>query len=144
MKVTTSLPAIQTLLQGWQQAVTRQDVDAIMSHYSDDLTAYDAILQLQFCGKPAYRAHYAQCFQMCPPGRMQWEMRDVQIEAGNDLAFCFALILCGMMDDSGTLHGGWLRWTGCLRRVDQRWLFVHEHFSAPFDPASGKVLELQP
>lgn len=145
MKINTSLTAIQNLLPGWQDAIRNRDLPAIMAHYSDDLIAYDAIMALQFRGKAAYQEHYQKCFDMCPAGQMQWEMRDLEIEAGSDLAFCHALIMCGIIDDNGQLQGGWLRWTGCLRRTDQGWMFVHEHFSSPFDPMSGKVMgDLQP
>lgn len=145
MKVTTALPAIEALLDKWQATVRSMNARAILEFYSDDVIAYDAIMELQFKGKPAYLAHYEKCFAMCPPGEMIWEMRDLHIEAGANLAFCHAVLKCGMQETGGDFHGGWMRWTGCLRNEPQGWIFVHEHFSAPFDPATTKVVEnLQP
>jgi ketosteroid isomerase-like protein len=37
-----------------------------------------------------------------------------------------------------------MRVTFCCRKAAGRWKIAHEHFSAPFDPESGKVLDLQP
>jgi hypothetical protein len=38
-----------------------------------------------------------------------------------------------------------MRASAGLRRRGGKWLIVHEHFSAPFDPASGKALfDLEP
>lgn len=39
----------------------------------------------------------------------------------------------------------WFRWTACLRRIDGRWLIVHDHTSLPTDFASGGAAQdLQP
>jgi len=48
-----------------------------------------------------------------------------------------------------TTSGGkvdmWVRATACLRRDGAGWRIVHEHNSAPFDPASGKAaLDIKP
>jgi ketosteroid isomerase-like protein len=51
---------------------------------------------------------------------------------------------------TGTLKGGqksevWLRVTSGLRRINGRWLIIHDHISAPADFATGKaVLDLKP
>jgi ketosteroid isomerase-like protein len=38
-----------------------------------------------------------------------------------------------------------MRATVCFRKTNGEWMIVHEHFSAPFDPQSGKALcELEP
>ena len=46
---------------------------------------------------------------------------------------------------SGTLKNGnrtdsWVRWTGCFRRIDGKWLIVHGQVSVPIDMGSGKAL----
>jgi ketosteroid isomerase-like protein len=43
------------------------------------------------------------------------------------------------------LHSGaavdmWVRATLDCRRVDGRWLIVHDHESVPFDPGTGRAL----
>ena len=38
-----------------------------------------------------------------------------------------------------------MRATVCFRKTGRAWRIVHEHFSAPFDPESGKALfDLEP
>lgn len=63
--------AITQLYDSWLAAVRAQDVDAIMAHYVEDVLAFDAILALQFRGKPAYRKHWQMCMEMCPAGERE-------------------------------------------------------------------------
>ena len=62
------------------------------------------------------------------------------MNADGDLGFCSFLYRV-----SGTLAAGdevdmWVRATLCCRRIDGRWLIVHDHESVPFDPAGGQAL----
>jgi ketosteroid isomerase-like protein len=81
---------------------------------------------------------------MCP-GPMIFEVHDLDIEAGDDLAFGHYLSRCGGTGADGKEQAGWFRVTVCWRKTKGRWQVTHEHFSAPFDPESGKAsLDLQP
>ncbi|GGX98420.1 hypothetical protein GCM10007160_27440 [Litchfieldella qijiaojingensis] len=136
--------AILELLESWQAAVRAKDIDAITTHYAPNIVAFDAIAALQFKGIEAYRQHWETCMAMCQ-GPMTFELHEVTIEADGHTAFCHALINCGGTNDKGEHESGWTRMTAGYRRIDGRWLVVHEHFSAPFDMASGKaMLNLEP
>lgn len=126
--------AIRELIEDWAQAVRAKDVDAIFAHYAPDIVAFDGIGQLQFKGRDAYRKHWEACITMCS-GPMIFEVHDLDIEAGGDLAFAHYLSRCG-----GTGADGKEQVTVCWRRTNGRWQVAHEHFSAPFDPESGKAL----
>ena len=64
---------------------------------------------------------------------------------GSDIAFGHYLVRCGAVRDDGTEETGYMRGTFCCRRTNGRWKIAHEHFSAPFDPESGKaLLKLEP
>jgi ketosteroid isomerase-like protein len=61
------------------------------------------------------------------------------------VAFCHYLFRCGGTGPDGEEHVGWMRVTVCFRKANGTWVIVHEHFSAPFDPQSGKaLLDLEP
>lgn len=130
---------IRALIESWAQAARAKDVDAIFAHYAPDIVAYDAIGQLRFEGTQAYRTHWQACMAMCP-GPMTYEVHDLAIEVGGDLAFGHYLGRCGGTDADGKEQAGWFRVSVCLRKTNGRWQVAHEHFSAPFDPQSGKAL----
>jgi ketosteroid isomerase-like protein len=68
------------------------------------------------------------------------EIRDLEITADADLAFCHFLVrISGTMLD-GAEVGMWVRATSCLRRLKDGWKIVHEHASVPFDAETGKAV----
>jgi uncharacterized protein (TIGR02246 family) len=140
----TAEAEIRELLDDWVRAARSQDLDAIVSHYAPDIVSFDAIVALQFKGVDAYRKHWEACFSMCP-GEMTFEIHGLNIVADRDVAYSHCLCRCGATDESGEEKTSWMRGTTCYRRIDGRWKIVHEHFSAPFDPTSGKALfDLKP
>jgi uncharacterized protein (TIGR02246 family) len=135
---------IRALIDDWAKAARAKDIDAIFAHYAPDIVAFDGIGQLQFKGRDAYRKHWEACIAMCS-GPMIFEVHDLDIEAGDDLAFAHYLSRCGGTGTDGKEQAGWFRATVCLRNTRGRWQVAHEHFSAPFDPESGKaLLDLEP
>jgi ketosteroid isomerase-like protein len=79
------------------------------------------------------------------PNAIDYEVRDLRITVGGDVAFSHSLNRV-----SGTLKNGkksdrWLRWTACYRKTNGRWLIVHEQVSVPVDVRNGKaILDLRP
>lgn len=134
---------LRSQLEDWARAVRARDVERIFSHYAPDIVAFDAIAQLQFKGAEAYRKHWETCMAMCA-GPMIFELHELQITAGDDLAFVHGLNRCGGTGPDGKEMVGWTRMTACFRKLHGQWQVVHEHFSAPFDPQSDKALWLQP
>lgn len=135
---------IRQFLESWAQAARAKDIGAIMSHYLPEVRAFDAIGQLQFKGAEAYGAHWETCLTMCE-GPMIIEIHELDITLRDDAAFCHYLSRCGGTGPDGKEQTGWMRATVCLRKTNGRWGIAHEHFSAPFDPASGKaIFDLEP
>lgn len=135
---------IRSLIDSWLKAVRAKDVAAIVSHYAPEAVAFDAIGPLQFKGKEAYGKHWAACMEFCP-GEMRFDLQELTITAGRDLAFAHALTHCGTVEPDGTEKTGWMRMTTGYRRIDGQWRILHEHFSAPFDMESCKAqFDLKP
>ena len=68
------------------------------------------------------------------------EIRDLEITADADLAFCHYLVrISGTMLD-GTEVAMWVRATSCLRKLNDSWTIVHEHASVPFDAETGNAV----
>lgn len=134
---------VRSLINRWQKAVIAADLDRIMASYAPNILSFDAIMQLQFKGVDAYRKHWQACMEMCK-GDMIFEIHDLEISAGDDVAFGHYLTRCGSVAE-GQEKASWMRVTVCCRRIDAQWKIVHEHFSVPFDPQSGKAMfDLKP
>jgi uncharacterized protein (TIGR02246 family) len=142
MDAATSLAGkteVRQCMESWVAAVKSLDLDRIMSHYSQDVVAFDAIMQLQFKGVEAYRKHWEMCLKMCP-GPMTFGTQDVDIDISGDLAVVHCLVRCGAADEQGAEKASWMRMTSSYRRMDGDWKITHEHFSAPVDMKTGKAL----
>jgi ketosteroid isomerase-like protein len=68
----------------------------------------------------------------------------LNVVAGDDVAFATALNRCGGTGENGEEKAGWMRMTAGYRKTSGKWTIVHEHFSAPFDMETLKVLDVQP
>ncbi|UZN48474.1 nuclear transport factor 2 family protein [Cupriavidus cauae] len=134
---------IRAMLSAWRDAAVARDVPRIVSHYTPDIVAFDAVMQLQFKGVDAYGKHWAACMEMCP-GPMVFEMNQLQLFVDQQFGYGHYLLRCGH-EENGTEKSSWMRVTVGLRNTGDGWKIAHEHFSAPFDVESGKALfELQP
>lgn len=130
---------IRDLVHSWQAGAQSRDLDLVMSHYAPDVLAFDAIGQLQFKGADAYRKHWQACFEMCQ-GEGFFEVHELGVSADEEIGFAHYVARCGGTGPDGEMKTGYMRATVCCRRIDGKWLIVHEHYSAPFDMESGKAL----
>ena len=69
-----------------------------------------------------------------------YDVTDLNVTVSGDVGFCSFLYHV-----TGTLKAGgdvdmWVRATLGCRRVDGRWLIVHDHESVPIDPTTGQAL----
>jgi uncharacterized protein (TIGR02246 family) len=140
----TAEAEIRKLLDDWAKAAGTFDIDRIMQAYAPDVLAFDAIAKLQFKGAQVYREHWQACAAMCP-GPMVFEVLDLAVEAGDDIAFGHYLVHCGPIGEDGKEDTGYMRATFCCRKRGGAWKIVHEHFSVPFDPTNSQaLLRLEP
>lgn len=134
---------VRNVINSWQKAVSTCNLDNIMVFYAPDILSFDAISQLQFRGIAAYREHWQACMEMCK-NDLVFAIHELHVTAADDVAFGHYLTRCGSASQ-GEEKASWMRGTMCLRRIKGSWKIVHEHFSSPFDPASGKALfDLKP
>lgn len=129
---------VRAFLDGYFAAVRAGDLGRIVAHHASDVVAYDAIAQLEFVGLDAYKAHWKSCLEMYR--NMTFEPRTPIVAACGDVAFGHWLACCGGTGADGKESSGWVRATFGARKVDGGWRIVHEHYSLPFDPTSGKAL----
>jgi ketosteroid isomerase-like protein len=140
----TSEAEIRELLEARAAAVRAKDVAGVIEHLAPEVLAYDVVGPLRYLGSGQLRQRAQQWFSSFR-GPLGYEIRDLCISAGEDMAFSHSLNrVVGTLAD-GTRLDMWWRSTAGFRKIDGRWRITHEHNSVPLDPKTGKAsLDLQP
>lgn len=137
---------IKALYDRWAKAFEARDIDGIMAVYApgDDVIAYDVVPPLQYRGKDAYRKDYLE-FLSQYDGAIHVEYLDMRIISSGDVGFIHALERFTGKLKNGQPSDLWLRATSGVRKINGKWLIIHDHISVPVDFESGKAaLDLKP
>lgn len=135
---------IRTLIEERVPALAVKDATTLTAHDATDIVIFDAVGPLRHRGADAHAARVADWLSLYRDG-VDYQIRDLSITAGKDIAFCHYLYRVGGTMTDGTQVGMWVRSTICFRKTDRDWTITHEHSSVPFDGATGAAsLDLQP
>jgi uncharacterized protein (TIGR02246 family) len=118
---------IRALVESWAKAVRAKDLDGAISHHTNDIVMFDVPMPLQSRGLEEYRKTWELFFDHSPGGSGSLDVTELQITAGEAVAFAHAILRVG--DGSARLTMG-------LRKENGQWLIAHEHHSYPIDLAS--------
>jgi ketosteroid isomerase-like protein len=126
-------------------AIRATDLEAVMSAYTTDVVSFDIEPPLQHVGAQAKRKNWERVFTVYehPLG---YEIRDLTITVGDDVAFAHSLNrLSGTLKSGTTTTGFWIRASMCFVKVNGDWFVSHDHASAPLDVTTGAaLLNLEP
>jgi len=141
---TTNENQIRALIADRVRVIHDKDVEALVTRVAPDVVSFDALPPLQRIGAEAIRARLQEWFGWYD-GPIGYEVRDLCIAAGDDIAFAhFLYHVTGTMT-KGNEVDMWVRTTMGLQKTDGVWAITHEHNSVPFDAESGKAsLDLTP
>ena len=136
---------VRERLDQLMQGVRGMDLEALKPIYAPDIVTFDVTGPLRRVGREAKLANWVEAFAMFRPP-LEYEIRDLAITTGADVAFAHGLArLSGTLKNGAPAGGFWVRFTGCLRKIDGTWLVAHDHASAPLEMASGRAaLHLAP
>ena len=133
---------IREMIDGRVRAIREKDVEAVLSPYAQDVVIFNLAPPLQTKG--ADREAILKWFSGYR-GAINYEVRDLNIAASNDVAFCHYLYRSSGTATDGREIDMWVRATLCFRKVEGRWVITHEHDSDPFDMQTLKaLLDLKP
>ena len=130
---------IRALIDERVEAIQRKDVETLVNAVAPDIVLFDALDSLQRRGSTDVRAKTTQWLGWYE-GPLGFEVRDLTVEAGGDLAFCAYLYRVTGTMTNGDAVDMWVRSTLGLRKIDGVWKVVHEHASVPFNAENGKAL----
>ncbi|HEY1612612.1 MAG TPA: nuclear transport factor 2 family protein [Rhizomicrobium sp.] len=123
---------IRALIEAWAEAVRRHDMAGILAHHTSDIVMFDLPPPLQSRGMEEYKETWDLFFRYHRPGQA-FDIEELVVTAGDDIAFAFAILRCGSATVGGVAEEGGFqfRLTIGLRRIDRRWHITHEHHSIP-------------
>jgi len=134
----TNEDQIREATHQWLKAVHARDIDAVMACYAEGVIAYDLFAPTKVTGIGAYRKNYEMWFQWCQEGPASYEFKELDIVAGDDVAFCRSLNRMVGPNAEGKTEESWIRVTVCFQKRAGAWKVVHEHVSAPLDMETQK------
>jgi uncharacterized protein (TIGR02246 family) len=124
---------IRALIERWAKAVHATDLDAVLADHSDDIVMFDVPPPDDGVrGIDAYRETWPPFFEWQARGA-SFEIVELDVTAGDDVAYAHALLRCGMPEELAERPERRLRLTLGLRREGGRWVVAHEHHSFPLD-----------
>ena len=120
---------IEDLIRRWAAAAHAGPVETLLAHHAPDIVMFDVPPPHRGVrGLEAYRATW--------PGFLEWqasgasfEIEELEIIEGADVAFAWALLRCGTEEGFAKDPERRLRLTIGLERRDGEWAVTHEHHS---------------
>jgi uncharacterized protein (TIGR02246 family) len=131
--VSSDEKAIRALIQRWAESVHTGDMNGLLANHADDIVMFDVPPPYDGVrGIAAYRETWPPFFEWQAKGAC-FEITDLEVTAGADVAYAHALLRCGSPEDLAKEPAKRLRLTVGLRKVGGRWVVTHEHHSFPHD-----------
>ncbi len=127
---TTDEAAIRELVENWARAVRAKDLDRILAHHSADMLMFDVPPPVESKGIEAYKKTWDLFFSWSDDP-VVFDIKNMDIVAGTDVAFVAALMRCAGTEKNGERIELEFRLTIGLRKIGGQWMVLHEHHSIP-------------
>jgi uncharacterized protein (TIGR02246 family) len=121
---------VREVIQSWLAAIKRKDFAGILQNHSPDIVMFDVPPPFQSRGIDAYRATW-DLFFACSSYPVVFDITEMNIIAGADVAFAVATMRCTEPGDHGQRESLHFRLTMGLRKINGQWIIMHEHHSVP-------------
>ena len=121
---------IRRVIENWATAVRAQDLKGILANHSADILMFDVPPPLESRGIEAYRKTWDTFFSWSQDSGV-FDIREMHITAGDEVAFVAALMRCAGTEANGEKTELLFRLTVGLRKIHDQWTVLHEHHSIP-------------
>lgn len=121
---------VRKVVEDWASAVRKRNLPEILRNHSTDILMFDVPPPFQSKGIDAYRKTW-DLFFSCTPDPAVFDIQEMHVAAGSDVAFVAAAMRCTERDAGGKDVALDFRLTIGLRKIDGQWVIVHEHHSVP-------------
>jgi ketosteroid isomerase-like protein len=133
----TDQEQVRQILEQWAKATRTNLRDEILKNHAPDVVIYDVLPPMKYEGADAYRRSWDD-WQPDTQGEGQFDLQDLSIVAGADVAFAHCFIRCGGALPDGKTFEDLVRATFCLKKTGEAWRIEHQHISKPFKLPGGK------
>jgi len=124
-------PKVRELIERWIAAIVAGDLDTVLAAHSKDIVMFDVPPPYEGVrGIDAYRETWPPFFRWLHSGAA-FELQSLDVTAGADVAYGYALLRCGTPEEFAENPDNRLRLTVGLTKEDGRWVVRHEHHSFP-------------
>lgn len=120
---------VRNLIGNWVHAIQRRDLDAVLAHHTSDIVMFDVPPPERGArGVDEYKETWPPFFEWIATGAV-FEIDELDVTAGEDVAWGMALLRCGKPEDLEAIPDRRLRITVGLRKESGEWAIAHEHHS---------------
>jgi len=127
---------IRTLLEEWASATRQDRKSEVLANHTTNVLIYDVLPPMKYEGAEAYRRSWDE-WQPETQGESQFDLEELVITAGADVAFATCFIRCGGTTPDGHVFQDLVRATICLQKISGAWKVTHQHISKPFELPGG-------
>jgi uncharacterized protein (TIGR02246 family) len=120
---------IRALIERWAEAVHAGELESVLADHAEDIVMFDVPPPHDGVrGIDAYRDTWPPFFEWQAKGA-SFEIVSLEVTAGADVAYAYALLRCGTPQELADNPETRLRLSLGLRKEDGRWVVAHEHHS---------------
>lgn len=121
-----------TVLEEWAAATRESRRDEVLKNHAANLVIFDVLPPMKYESAESYRRSWDE-WQPDTQGEAVFDLENLTITAGNDVAFAHSFIRCGGTLPDGRTFQDLVRATFCLRKVNGSWVVEHQHVSKPYE-----------
>ena len=120
---------VRDRIERWAHAVRSHDLDGVLAHHVKDFVYFDVPAPPEVRGIEGYARSWPPFFEYI--GKTgQFDLTELEVSAGNDVAFAHAMVLVRGASETTAAR---IRFTVGLVKLEGEWMVAHEHHSAAHD-----------
>lgn len=127
---------VREVLEGWAKATRQNRKDDVLKNHASDLVIFDVLPPMKYESAESYRRSWND-WQPKTQGEGQFDLENLAVTAGSDVAFAHCFIRCGGTMPDGRSFQDLVRATFCLKKSGGSWKVLHQHISKPFEPSGS-------
>ncbi|MGH9841877.1 MAG: YybH family protein [Blastocatellia bacterium] len=127
---------VRALLEAWASATRENRKNDVLENHAANALIYDVLPPMKYDGAESYRRSWDD-WQPETQGEGQFNLEDLAITAGSDVAFASCFIRCGGTLSDGRTFDDFVRATFCLQKLNGAWKVTHQHISKPYQLSGG-------
>ncbi|MEG3930428.1 nuclear transport factor 2 family protein [Microcoleus sp. T2B6] len=123
---------VLAVLEEWAAATRQNRKDDILKNYVANLVIFDVLPSMNYESAESYRRSWEE-WQPETQGEAIFNLENLTITAGSDIAFAHGFIRGGGTLLDGRAFQDLVRATFCLMKVNGSWVVQHQHVSKPYE-----------